>query len=233
MKRKPKAIMNWSGGKDSALALHAALAADEYEIVGLLTTVSNGRISMHDVPQALLARQAAALRLPLLTVPLPQPASVDVYDALMHETWANLRRDGVTNAIFGDIFLQNLREYREERLATAGVTGIFPLWQQASDTLARRFVDLGFKAVTVCVNAKHLDERHVGRQLDADFFASLPDGVDACGENGEFHSFVYDGPLFREPVPYKIGAVTHRILGEENDLYDTSFWYADLSLSKE
>ena len=227
---KPKAIMNWSGGKDSSLALQAILHANELEVLGLLTTVneSYGRISMHGVREELLDQQATAIGLPLFKIYFPEQVSMDEYDAIMKRHLEPLVADGVTHAIFGDIFLEDLRQYREERLAEVGLTGVFPLWRQDTAVLAQKFVNDGFQAYTVCVNGKQLTQNHVGQKMNTAFFASLPDGVDVCGENGEFHSFVFDGPIFQHPIPCQVGEIVQRQLGEENDTFDTIFWYADL-----
>lgn len=232
---KPKAIMNWSGGKDSALALHAVLQAGKYEVVGLLTTVNEvyGRISMHGVRETLLDQQAAALSLPLLKVYLPEQSPMETYDQIMHHHLTQLVADGVTHAIFGDLFLEDLKTYREQRLAEVNLIGVFPLWQRDTTELAQEFVTQGFHAITVCVNEKQLDHSFVGREMDAAFFASLPASVDPCGENGEYHSFVYDGPLFTQPIGVEKGEVVRRTLGDANDLFDTGFWYADLLLAAE
>lgn len=227
---KPKAIMNWSGGKDSAMALHAVLQADEFEVVGLLTTVNEvyGRVSMHGVRESLLEQQARSLGLPLIKIPLPEQVSMAEYDTIMRQHLEPLLADGITHAIFGDIFLEDLRKYREERLAEVGLTGVFPLWLQDTAVLAQKFIDDGFQAYTVCVNGQQLTQKHVGQKMDAAFFASLPTGVDVCGENGEFHSFVYDGPLFKHSISFQVGDIVQRQLGEANATYDTNFWYADL-----
>lgn len=222
--------MNWSGGKDSALALHAVLQAGNYEVVGLLTTVSEayGRISMHGVREALLDQQADALGLPLHKVRLPEQVNMEVYDALMHRALKQLVAEGVTHAIFGDLFLEDLKTYREKRLAELNLTGVFPLWQRDTTELAQQFVAQGFRAITVCVNEKQLDSSFVGREMDSVFFASLPKDVDPCGENGEYHSFVYAAPIFAQPIPVQTGEIVRRTLGEANDTFDTAFWYADL-----
>lgn len=227
---KPKAIMNWSGGKDSALALHAVLQAGEHEVIGLLTTVNeaNGRISMHGVREELLDQQAAAIGLPLYKVHIPEQVNMEVYDALMRRRLRGLVNAGVTQAIFGDIFLEDLKTYREKRLAELNLTGVFPLWQQDTTALARQFLDQGFRAIIVCVSEKQLDPSFAGREMNAAFFAGLPAGVDPCGENGEYHSFVYDGPLFARPIAVQTGEIVQRTLGEDNDTFDTRFWFADL-----
>jgi len=228
--KKPKAIMNWSGGKDSALALHAVLQAGHYEVVGLLTTVNEayGRIAMHGVREELLDQQAAALDLPLHKVYIPEQVSMDAYDAIMQRHLQALVENGVTHAIFGDLFLEDLKAYREKRLGELKLTGVFPLWQQNTAELAQQFVAQSFRAITVCVNEKQLDASFVGRQMDSAFFASLPAGVDPCGENGEYHSFVYGGPIFAQPIAVQTGEVVRRTLGETNDTFDTAFFYADL-----
>ena len=228
--KKPKAIMNWSGGKDSALALHAVQQAGNYEVVGLLTTVNEayGRISMHSVRETLLDQQAAAINLPLYKIYIPEKVNMEVYDAIMRQHLKELVDEGVTHAIFGDLFLADLKSYREKRLAEVNLTGVFPLWRQDTTELAQQFVDQGFRAITVCVNEKQLDHSFVGREMDTTFFDSLPTNVDPCGENGEYHSFVYDGPIFSQPIPVKKGEIVRRTMGEENDVYDTGFWYADL-----
>lgn len=227
--KKPKAIMNWSGGKDSALALHAVLQAGNYEVVGLLTTVNEayGRISMHGVRAELLYRQAAAIGLPLHKIHIPEQVNMELYDTIMRRHLKTLIAKGVTHAIFGDLFLEDLRAYRERRLAEVNLRGVFPLWQRDTTELAREFVAQGFRAVTVCVSEKQLDRSFVGREMDAAFFAGLPANVDPCGENGEYHSFVYDGPLFAQAIPLEKGEIVRRTLGDENDVYDTNFWYAD------
>ncbi len=230
MTTPPKAFMNWSGGKDSALALHAVLQRGALTVVGLLTTVNEayGRVSMHGVREELLEQQAQSIGLPLIKVTIPEQVSMAEYDAIMHRYLEPLAAAGVTHAIFGDIFLDDLRRYREERLAEVGLTGIFPLWQIPTTQLAQQFCDQGFRALTVCVNEKVLDDRFVGQEMDAAFFASLPAGVDVCGENGEYHSFVYDGPIFQHPIGCQVGEKVRRTLGAANDTFDTTFWYADL-----
>ncbi|NKQ35109.1 MAG: diphthine--ammonia ligase [Chloroflexi bacterium] len=227
---KPKAVINWSGGKDSALALWAVWQAGAVEVVALLTTVNEayGRIAMHGVREDLLEAQAEALGLPLIKAYLPEQCPMDEYDAIMRRHLEELRGQGVTHAVFGDIFLEDLRRYREERLAEAGLTAVFPLWQIPTAELARRFVADGFRAYTVCVNEKLLGRPFVGREMDTAFFASLPANVDPCGENGEYHSFVYDGPIFHHPIPCRLGEIVQRSLGPDNETYDTRFWYADL-----
>jgi uncharacterized protein (TIGR00290 family) len=197
----------WSGGKDSCMALHQLRSDPLREVVALLTTVTEGydRISMHGVRRILLERQAAALDLPLEIVTIP-PQCVNVeYESRMEATLLTWKNRGVTDVAFGDIFLQDLREYREKNLARVGMKALFPVWLRSTRELAREFISLGFRAVTVCIDPKILDDTFVGRSIDADFLAALPAAADPCGENGEFHSFVYDGPGFSAPVQFTIG----------------------------
>jgi uncharacterized protein (TIGR00290 family) len=208
----PLALFNWSGGKDSALCLHRVRQSGAFRIDCLLTSVNAayGRVSQHGVRIDLLERQAASIGLPLHKLVLPATLTMGRYDTLMRETLARFRARGVTTSVFGDIFLEELRAYREARLAEAGFTGAFPLWKADTRALAREFIDLGFRAVVVCVDEKHLDASFAGREFDRAFLDALPAGVDPCGEHGEFHTFVYDGPLFRAPVPFARGEVVYR-----------------------
>ncbi|WP_114779447.1 Dph6-related ATP pyrophosphatase [Botryobacter ruber] len=237
-----KSVFNWSGGKDSSLCLYHVLQQQKYEVAALLTTLSSAtrRISMHGVRQELLEQQAKNIGLPLQQLYLPENASMSDYNRLLDEKLQELKQQGVTTAIFGDINLQDLREYREQQMAQAGMEAVFPLWERPTDELVREFLDLGFKAVVVCVNGKLLDRSFAGRLLDEAFLHDLPPNVDPCGENGEFHTFVFDGPIFREPVQYTLGEVVHKTYGVPADpddncfskdappTYDTSFWFCDL-----
>jgi uncharacterized protein (TIGR00290 family) len=214
-----KAVVSWSGGKDSALALSEARL--DYEITALVTTVTADydRVSMHGVRTCLLVEQAEALGLPLDTVPISQASTNAEYEERMRSALARHRAAGVSAVICGDIFLEDVRKYREERLFTGGLRGVFPLWQRPSAELARRFLALGFRAVLCCVDTCVLSAEFAGRLYDADLLAELPPGVDPCGENGEFHSFVFDGPGFTRPVGYTLG---------ERMLRDGRFAYCDL-----
>lgn len=206
------AFMNWSGGKDSSLCLYHVLKKNVHAVKYLLTTLSKQhlRISMHGVRQQLLFQQAEALGLPLQTIYLPEQASMEQYNQLMHDQMQRFRSEGICTAIFGDIFLEDLKLYREAQLAKLGLQGVFPLWKRDSTELYQEFIALGFKAITVCVNGKKLDRSFVGRLLDAQFLQDLPPNVDPCGENGEFHTFVYDGPLFKTPIRFRKGEVIER-----------------------
>lgn len=230
-----KAIMNWSGGKDSTLTLYKVLS-EGIELEGLFTTISHQlrRITMHGVREELLDAQAAALGIPLYKLELPASDTMDLYNQLMQEKMNAFKKAGVTHSIFGDIHLEDLKKYRESQLNKVGVKALFPLWKLPVKDVITEFIDQGFKAVVVCVNARYLDQSFVGRTLDADFIKDLPEEVDVCGENGEFHSFVYDGPIFKQPVPIKLGEVVYKDYsnGKENLDYDTGFYFQDLLLSK-
>jgi len=216
-----KVVLLWSGGKDSALTLHALRKTGEYAVAALLTTVTEeyDRISMHGVRRALLERQAVAVGLPLTQVPIPKNCSNAEYASRMASAYEELKGIGLHTAASGDIFLEDVRRYREEQLAQAGMRGVFPLWGRDSARLARTFVAAGFAAVTVCVDGQALGKEWVGRAYDARFLADLPPGIDPCGENGEFHTFVSDGPLFTEGVAWVRGEVVLR---------DDRFYYCDL-----
>jgi uncharacterized protein (TIGR00290 family) len=197
----------WSGGKDSAMALHALRASREYRITALLTTITEeyDRISMHGVRRALLERQADALGLPLHPILIPPQCGNAIYEERMKEALAQYIAQGVRRVAFGDIFLEDLRVYREKNLAQVGMKGQFPIWKRDTRELTREFVHLGFRAISVCVDPRVLDPSFAGRELDASFFGDLPSGVDPCGENGEFHTFVFDGPIFQTPIACRIG----------------------------
>jgi uncharacterized protein (TIGR00290 family) len=197
----------WSGGKDSAMALHALQLAQSHRITTLLTTVTEeyDRISMHGVRRVLLERQAESLGLPLHAVLIPPHCINATYEARMKEALSEHLARGVRRAAFGDIFLEDLRVYRERNLAQAGIEALFPIWKRDTRELARDFLRLGFRAIVVCVDPRVLDPSFAGRLLDESFFADLPPGVDPCGENGEFHTFVFDGPMFRAPIRFVAG----------------------------
>ena len=222
MAEKEKVVLSWSGGKDSALALYELQRAGRYEVASLLTTLAQeyDRVSHHGVRSELLERQAAALRIPLeklyIRTTSPHPCRTDdsevmhEYEQLMDQTLLRFKAQGINTVAFGDIFLLHLRTYREERLAKRGMKAVFPIWQRDTKELAQTFIALGFKAYLSCVDREKLGERFAGRHLDGQFLADLPADVDSCGENGEYHSFVYEGPIFREPVPVKVGTVVLR-----------------------
>jgi uncharacterized protein (TIGR00290 family) len=197
----------WSGGKDSAMALHALQSAREYRVTALLTTVTEeyDRISMHGVRRVLLERQAASIGLPLHAVLIPPQCIDATYEERMKEALSEHLARGVQRVAFGDIFLEDLRVYREKNLAQIEMQALFPIWKRDTRELARDFLRCGFRAITVCVDPRVLDPSFAGRVLDESFFADLPPGVDPCGENGEFHTFVFDGPVFGAPIRFLIG----------------------------
>jgi uncharacterized protein (TIGR00290 family) len=207
-----KLLVAWSGGKDSALALYEILQNGHYEVVSLLTTLTADydRISMHGVRRTLLELQAQALRLPLHQVFISKEATNEEYESQMEAALDHFRPLGVSTVVFGDIHLQDVRKYREDNLARAEMTALFPLWGRDSAEVATTFVELGFKAIVTCVDSKALARSFCGRVIDRRFLADLPRGVDPCGENGEFHSFVFDGPMFTRGVPFAVGETVER-----------------------
>ena len=241
---KTKAIFNWSSGKDSALALYKVLQNSEFEIACLLTSVNQQlqRISMHGVRVELLEQQAKSLGLPLEIMQIPEIPTMEAYENVMNETLTKLKNQGVTHSIFGDILLEDLRKYREDQLAKIGFEAIFPLWQIPTTDLIQEFIALGFKTIVVCVNERFLDKSFVGRIIDQDFINDLPENVDLCGENGEFHTFTFDGPIFSKPIDFEIGEIVYRKYEKpkkeestetacdtsSSDVFDFGFWYCDL-----
>jgi len=209
---KEKIIFCWSGGKDSVLALNRILQDGRYEVTALLTTCNEHfqRVSMHGVRLELLEHQAAALGLPLEKIFVSQRSSNEEYQRKMSACLLAHQARGVTACAFGDIFLEDLKRWREDNLEKVGMRGIFPLWKIDTRELIREFITLGFGTVICCVNDAYLGEDAAGRLLDASFIASLPAGVDPCGENGEFHSFAFAGPVFKQPVKFKVGEKVYR-----------------------
>ena len=216
-----KVLFTWSGGKDSTLALYELQKGNGHEVVALLTTLTEdyNRISMHGVRSILLEGQANSLGLPIEKVYISKNASNEEYEAKVREAFQKYLRAGVSSVAFGDIFLEDLRRYREDNLSKIGMQAIFPIWKRDTTELAHRFIDLGFKALITCIDSNFLDKRFVGRPFDRQLLSELPANVDPCGENGEFHSFVYDGPIFQKGVSYTKGEVVLR---------DNRFWFCDL-----
>ena len=211
-KRLRNVVVAWSGGKDCALALYLTLAQTHLKVAGLLTTITEdyGRVSMHGVREVLLEEQAKALGLPLFKVGISANCSNSEYEEKMSEMLSHLRGRGVESVVFGDIFLEDVRAFREKNLASVGMRGAFPLWGINSQQVADNFVRLGFKALVVCVDTEVLNATFVGREFNEEFLRMLPADVDPCGENGEFHTFVYDGPIFRQSVSFERGRVVLR-----------------------
>ena len=216
-----KIILTWSGGKDSAMALYELKKTGDYQVIVLITTVTKDydRISMHGVRRILLEYQAASLGYPLKQVYISSTASNDEYEARMQEILEEYLKKGVSTVAFGDIFLEDLRAYREENLSRIGMKAVFPIWKKDTTEVAHTFIALGFKAVITCIDSGVLDKGFVGRIYDEQFLTELPPNVDPCGENGEFHSFVYEGPMFRKSLPYKLGKIVLR---------DERFYFCDL-----
>lgn len=204
--------MAWSTGKDCAWALHVARQSPDLEITGLLTTVTEtyGRISMHGVRQVLADAQAAALGLPLHTVCIPTPCSDSVYNDLMRKALEEAAREGVTAVLFGDVSLAWVRAYREARMAEVGMEALFPLWGRDARSLASEIVRAGVRAYLTCLDPRKMPREMAGRSYDDEFLRDLPQGVDPCGENGEFHTFAWDAPGFRAPVPVRVGRTVER-----------------------
>ena len=212
MSRKPRVLLAWSSGKDSAMSLHVLRQEGEVEVVGLLTTLNQAfdRVAMHAVRRALLLAQAEAAGLPLVVVPIPWPCPNDAYEAAMSAALDEARADGVEGVAFGDLFLEDIRRYREEKLAGTGLRPIFPLWQRPTRALAEEMIAGGLRARITCIDPRVLPPTFAGRAFDADLLADLPGSVDPCGENGEFHTFAWDGPMFRHPIPIELGEVVER-----------------------
>ena len=212
MADRPKLLLSWSSGKDSAWTLHRLRLSDYYEIVGLVTTVNEtyARIAMHAVRESLLECQAAATGLPVWRVPLPHPCPNEEYERRMRALIARARDAGVTHMAFGDLFLADIRAYRERQLTDTGITPVFPLWGLETATLARDMIAGGLKAVLTCIDPRRLPPDCAGAQFDLDLLARLPREVDPCGENGEFHSFCYDGPMFDKKIAVAVGDVVTR-----------------------
>jgi uncharacterized protein (TIGR00290 family) len=202
----------WSGGKDSAMALHALLQRNDVQVIALLTTVTDeyDRISMHGVRRELLEQQAKSIGLPLHEVRIPPQCVNSIYEARMEEALRAHYANGVRTVAFGDIFLEDLRAWRDKNLARIGMNALFPIWKRDTRELIRHFHASRFRSIAVCVDSKVLDPSFAGRELDESFFRDLPPQVDPCGENGEFHTFVFDGPIFRRPIPVRTGEVIQR-----------------------
>ena len=238
-----KAYLNWSSGKDAALSLYKLQQDSEYSVEKIVTTVNTDfdRISMHGIRTELLIKQAENIGLPLHQIRLHGEVSMEEYNKVMEMETNKLLDEGFTHSVFGDIFLEDLKLYREKYLEEIGLQAVFPLWKQSTEKLLEEFISKGFKAIVVCVNTDKLDRSFCGRMLDKDFLNDLPEDVDPCGENGEFHTFVFDGPIFKKPIDFKIGEMVEKSYKpakeSENNCFtgdqkswDTSFVYCDLLL---
>ena len=236
----PKAYINWSGGKDSSLALYYIIQQKIYDVSLLLTSVNavHDRVSMHGVRRVLLIAQAASLNIPLSTIELPEEPDMIAYETILDKKIKRLKQERFTYSIFGDIFLEDLRKYREDKLAETAITAIFPLWKIDTVKLMKEFLALGFKAIVVCVNEQFLNKSFCGRIIDEQFVKDLPANVDVCGENGEYHTFVFDGPIFNTPInftkgemiykKYKAPSNTTDICNKNTAVKQYGFWFCDL-----
>lgn len=233
---KIKTYFNWSSGKDSALALYHLLQNKQYTVEELITTVNShyNRVSMHGLRKELLLAQTNALNIKSSLIELPEMPSMEVYEQKMTDMVTRLKDDGFTHSAFGDIFLEDLKAYRENQLAKVGLKAVFPIWKRDTKELIYEFLDLGFKTIIVCANSKYFNEDFVGTVIDKNFVDNLPKGVDPCGENGEFHTFCFDGPIFNKPISFTIGEKVYREYNTpktddsicKTDKYGV--WYCDL-----
>ena len=241
--QQEKAVFNWSGGKDATLALALILKNDSIKIDRLITTINGNlqRVTMHGVPVSLMEKQANSLDIPLSFLELPEDISMTRYSEITQELAQTHKNQGISKYIYGDIFLEDLKQFRDKELAINQIEGIYPLWKKNTSELAKYFIDEGYKAIVVATNSKLLNENFVGKYFDHSFLAMLPEGVDPCGENGEFHTFVYDGPIFKEPIPFTKGKPTYKTYSpkaedddcfccdsEEDKTWDKGFWFCEL-----
>lgn len=217
---KSKILLSWSSGKDSAWALHLLRRQPQYEIAGLVTTFNEAfdRVAMHSTRRSLVELQAKAAGLPLLPIPLPWPCSNRQYEEIMEVVCSQVVAQGVNAMAFGDLFLEDIRAYRERQLQGTGLEPLFPVWQIPTDRLAREMIDSGLRAKLICVDPKKLAPEFAGRDFDCQLLDDLPHGVDPCGENGEFHSYVYGGPMFDREIPVVAGDRVER----------DGFWFCDV-----
>ena len=225
---KKRIVISYSGGKDSTLALHRIIQAGEWEIDSLLTTVNDEhrRSSIHGVRESLLDVQAASLGIPLRKVFIPTLCSNERYENIMSKAIVKMVEDGVSHIMFGDIFLADVKAYRENMLASTSITPVFPLWNESSTTLIEEFLTLGYKTVVTCIDNEWLSSSFVGKTIDEEFLSNLPDNVDPCGENGEFHTFVFDGPIFKKKITFSVSDE----ITVAKDVYSGKerFYYRDL-----
>lgn len=230
-----KAVFCWSGGKDSSLALHKVIQAQEFEVKYLLCTVNETfhRISMHGVREELLEQQAKSIGIPLVKMYVNEGSNAE-YERNMEQLLLRFKSEGINDVIFGDIFLEDLRAYRDNNLAKVNMRGVYPLWKEDTRKLIDEFLDLGFKTITCCVNDAYLDEKSVGTVMSTEFVKMLPSNVDPCGENGEFHTFCFDGPIFQKRIEFTTGEKVYRPLEIKTTDCELpasptkGFWYCDL-----
>ena len=234
---KKKISVSWSGGKDSAYALYQLLQSREYEIDSLHTVFDADlrRVGLHGVPEHLIEAQAEAIGFPLRKIYLAKDNSHDTYERTIKEFCLKLKNDGIHHVMYGDIFLEDLKAYRDRQLATVGIRGVYPIWQRNTRELVQKFISAGFKTCICAANAAMFEKSQVGKTIDDNWLENIPDDVDPCGENGEFHTFVYDGPLFKNPVPIKLGDVVEKSYEYKKTKDDgtvvatkSSFWFQDI-----
>ncbi len=214
-------LISWSGGKDSSLALYEIQKSRDYEVAALITTITSDydRVSMHGLRTILLDEQASSLNIPLEKIFISKNASNDEYESRLKEVLLKYKQLGIRDVVFGDLFLEEIKKYREDLLGKIGMECVFPIWKRDTVKLAKRFIELGFKAITVCVDSNVLGKEFAGREFDEHFLDDLPKAIDPCGENGEFHTFVYDGPVFNTPISHELGEIVLR---------DERFYYCDI-----
>ncbi|AKH93251.1 diphthine--ammonia ligase [Elizabethkingia anophelis] len=222
---KEKVLMNWSGGKDSAMALYNILNNKNYKVEGLLTSVNaaNQRISMHGVSGEVLVKQAESIGLPLTKINLPEASDMTAYENIMEQTLSTFTEQGIETSVFGDIFLEDLRKYREQQLEKIGWKAVFPLWKKDTRNLVYEFLELGFRTRICCINKQYLDSDFLGCDLDEYLIDKLPENVDPCGENGEFHTFVYAGPVFQNNLSIKNGERVEKSYNHDGKAYGYEF----------
>lgn len=229
---REKAVFNWSGGKDSMLALHKVLEEGRFEVVALLTTLNEkyNRISMHGVRAGLLEQQAEKLGIPLKKILLPEMTELETYTRIMKRETEQWKTQGVSIFIFGDLFLEDIRKYREKQLSGSGIRPVFPIWHYGTHRAAHDFIRLGYKAILTSVDASKLDKTFAGRYFDESLLDNLPEETDPCGENGEFHTFVFDGPLFPDRVSFQKGETIHKTYQLQDKRTSSGFYFTDLLL---
>lgn len=229
---KIKTYFNWSSGKDAALALYYLQHNSKYKVSKLVTSINSyyNRVSMHGLRQNMLQKQADAIQLPLQLIELPKDTSMAIYDEIVGRSINKLKEEGYTHAAFGDIFLEDLKAYRDRQLGKVGIQGVYPLWKRNTKELMLEFLNLGFKALIICADAKYFDKNIVGQIITKDLIESLPQAVDVCGENGEFHTFCFDGPIFKERVNYSLGEITYKEYPSPvaDSKANSGFWYIDI-----
>lgn len=221
MKKRSPILLSWSGGKDSSLALYEIQKSGKYQIVSLITTVTKeyNRVSMHGLRTVLLEQQATSINIPLEMVFITKNAANDEYESNFNETLIRFKEAGIKQVVFGDLYLEDIKKYREALLKKIDIECNFPIWKRDTMKLAREFIDLGFKAIVICVDSNVLGKEFARREYNEEFLNDLPKGIDPCGENGEFHTFAYDGPIFKNPINHRLGEIVLR---------DQRFYYCDI-----